>query len=1806
MDINLNKKSIYFFQKKLMQGIVENYYDSYYAGNASAAQIDSNGQTSVFLAVLNRLLENFAPTLNQAVSTFETQMANNPMTSANEIISQIFDTFPRQANSYQQIMETLCQVASVDPNSVIKYICTMFDEIMTTGITAGFTNLRGMSTLLKQENVYHKQLFVNLMHFFVCDLACVVISKHGLTESCEQLIDCGFKLCNKNTPLPWLHNSIIQQWSVLFSLISRVYASRIIKLFKKQIKIHQTREYTFQMISYIQLNLSFAEHQEFLTFIVSLIKKFYKDRNLTVRTLISISKLVSTMPKTPHLIELFEVIWNLRQDSKLKDGTFDLLASLFIRLDKQEKKMESFFKKRVYAHTHQPEKVPRSLRLFQRLMYGPQVDLKWLMWNWGIEAPTPQICFIKWNSQPNVQQRESNSFSNLFMIHFFAKSDFSTAPEAFSHTLVHLASIDFDYFMGEIFPKFLALGFNDPRFTVLLMTVQLINSPFFLENALSRVSQEKIAIMNSSMVPKITEALKVVKPDDCVDSVPFPTLDIEMKTRMEEADAKVEEKLHAWKIFNLGASRANYNFADENANPYTTPVQLVKTLRFILTPNDFATSKMINMCVRLSAHKDRGIALAALYICNNILILPALQLKFVQQLLATSMKPTTDETLFLCLSLLLTVLNSGGNNFKMNVYHDIELVGYIGFVSIHPSTRFLAYKLLIAVNECLKGRGSIAFIRQNIPMMESVVKQRIIAQQFTDSPVVAPPSPGVINLESAILCHIYDVWLSFISEITNILIATNYTPILERFHDNLQPSKFLQINGETNSSSVSIGALILYTSTHFDVKTILSSPAPYMCVQYEPYNQVTDRREEACGHLKDMLNSNSWLDQVAFSTMNSINISLYPSVLRLLSGVKVEQIPDAIHTIAIIFRSPSLASSYLNELLPQLFAFLAIIQSHFIALKVNSPRAMEWDKKSEDLVAKHKSIIIDYCIILTIALTKPSNQIPDSVWSLPSREIVFRFLTNWSTTTSEQLTGVREYAASALKAMVKVGQVFTDNVIIDQNVIKLLANIDKEGGNTLSFLLYFHTEILLELYIDCCFRHPYSVVDFFIDSIFMALDAKLLDFIYKLSGKLLFLGLVLWEREHPRAKQFINVLASIISQKRSKETQERIRRDMQTADFIHTLPKNFLYAAESIFAYAFHVFCLEGLKTPMSIIVDSIKQWLPKLRLLPKQTTCVPDTPTDFHQFTPYKFLVALMETTEKVGPDNFTTIAPLWSIILNLPDHGELIPLFISSWSVMKTKEKMFNFLISSDPSSVVRRLVPRCSFAYYFHVTECLKSQIDNELWVIPLLVSALQKSPDDIVECLPKMIHFAFIISDIDRSLLDAITRHFGVPMFDGALTTPMIVSTVMVLISKINDQEALSQWGEEALRFLFGSRSLNVAYMSLIIYNQLMTPNGPNIVNHIARTSYFHLSNFNESEGDEKLLTQFIGETIVYYTANFQGHEEFVYKYLSSFFDCVTFVESCLPLAKRLFVLCLSNQLTSGLAWNSIVCIIRPLLYDLETDDTTQKIFDYLIKSSNAQELLMIVAPVKENRPDLFPSMTETTQRLLEVCNETTMCNVLPHYSILINSSSFKVINSIFRIATYIVTKYTNENNRTPLTKLYAVALNNLGNCPEAINFIVTVAKNMPSIASKSAYEFYNWARPLEDVTRSVQRVLDKEQPNVSITDCQNISQVATLLWGPPPKIRPFASQMEMIDGMMRVSGKKMRKRQSTIRRISYAVSLLNATMEKGALLEVGPGEIQAQVLKQPTEMIIDPRLFDPSPPRLSLVMLPEEFIMSYDF
>ena len=623
------------------------------------------------------------------------------------------------------MMSTLSSVAGCNPSLILIYITEMFEDIRKSGISTVFTSLRGISPMFKQDNKYHKQLFLNFMHLFIADLTCNILQNYGPVEGSKSIIMCGFKLCvengDKQAMAKFLHPTILKQWSVIFSLISTVYSSEIIDQFLKQLTVGDSKDF-FQLICYVRIDMENEKHREFIDSIVQILEKYIKSKKLTVRILMSISKLVSTAKMSPALNGLFDLVWKLRKDSEFKEGTFDLLASLFLRVPDQEKALKEFYRKRVYAHASNAKKVPRSMRLFQRLMYGTEVDIQWLSWNWSIDPPKSSLCFIHWNSQPKVSQEEKSSFTYYFMKYFFKESDFMSCSLVFCNTIVRLASLDFEYFKNNTFPKFLELDVNDPRFIVFLRATQLINSSDFVANAYKHVTKEQIADFNLKLKPKIINALTEVKPEKGVESISFFDLDPDMKMRMEAADQKISVLLHDWSMDIFRTVNLEYNQSSDSENEFTVSVQLVRTLSSVLTSSDFAQKKMINMCLRLSFHQDRRIASAALLICRNILTTPDLQLKFVEAILNHHQKPSSDESLFVCITLLLTVLERGNTNFKMSVYHDIELIGYIGFVSVHPSTRFISYKLLSSINDCLKERGSLTYIRENVLTMEAVVK----------------------------------------------------------------------------------------------------------------------------------------------------------------------------------------------------------------------------------------------------------------------------------------------------------------------------------------------------------------------------------------------------------------------------------------------------------------------------------------------------------------------------------------------------------------------------------------------------------------------------------------------------------------------------------------------------------------------------------------------------------------------------------------------------------------------------------------------------------------------------------------------------------------------------------------------------------------------------------------------------------------------------------------------------------------------------------------------------------------------------
>jgi hypothetical protein len=136
--------------------------------------------------------------------------------------------------------------------------------------------------------------------------------------------------------------------------------------------------------------------------------------------------------------------------------------------------------------------------------------------------------------------------------------------------------------------------------------------------------------------------------------------------------------------------------------------------------------------------------------------------------------------------------------------------------------------------------------------------------------------------------------------------------------------------------------------------------------------------------------------------------------------------------------------------------------------------------------------------------------------------------------------------------------------------------------------------------------------------------------------------------------------------------------------------------------------------------------------------------------------------------------------------------------------------------------------------------------------------------------------------------------------------------------------------------------------------------------------------------------------------------------------------------------------------------------------------------------------------------------------------------MLSTASRDVLNSIYLISISIMERIIDENNRNSLSKIYQSAVRSLSKCPAAIKSIQAVSRREPAVASMEVIDFYEWGRALEAVGRGLKRLIAADDSAmVTITDCHSWTSVTKFLHSAiKPKVLPFASEREMLEGMSR--------------------------------------------------------------------------------
>ena len=1691
-------------------------------------------KTIIFSSVLGHFIESLTPHGHSLLLEFNKQL-ENPGISPEEVLLQLFKRFPRSIPSYDKVISNLTDLAGASPVESLHFLTKQLKKLINKGPeNTPFSILSSLSALYDRNNKYMREGFHFFTVLFTTDLICQIVARYGAQGAVTFLLLTGQTVSSCKIFQSGLLEILLKEWSVIFSLVSETELVSVLPMFGSHYGYSDPTT-RFTLLRFLRLDKDPTLGAFFFEDVIEVLKQHVRKKTVTNGMLEAVSFMLITLPYSEETFQkLFSLIWPLRKDKIVWAGAAPVIASIIIRMPKLWKDGWKFLQKKVLTFGSDMAKLKVAMRCWPVITLGSDVNPTLLFWEWGPNTRISPIEYVKYIGPLPRDPTNSSSEVALFMTNFFPKADFSEARKGFTCSIIHIMSLDFQYFIDNIMNRFLSLPENDSRFLVLLGTVPIVNSSDFSKFAIKAVTPEQIKMFNQLVKPKVLSALRNYPIDHTKHSISIADSDFFMTSIINEADQKVGSILEEWKVDKFGEVRVRQKKAAQYEDHFTLIGQLLPTIEYLFGEEEYSDKQILTTLVNLTTHSSNHVSSNARSICEGLLSVKAPTQTYVEVLVANLTSVKSPESMTATVSLLAALVKNGRSDLITGeLALEIEAVCIASLSSIFPVTRSLTVEFLNELNNtALKGRGAMSFISPLIPKIEKNVRKKVLLHVIPNKPEILSVSATRISFEHAIITHYFEIWLFFLAEIMNVLIASNYVPFFER----VSPKKDLLLQfctGESTEKQASdVSALIIVLSSQFyfpGIKPTLGEP-PLLYAEFAPRD---DNRSFVCKIIHHLVSSDDErLAKLGFTAVCHIHYSLFSGLIDVLATVPKNCVADAAWTMCLMLRQPELTVEFFHHNISRIISFLTFLQYHLAEMGANSPRIMQWNDETELELIKHWTIARDYCIIVHQSFSSVHHLIPESVWPLSSRGVLFRFLVNWAITKSPRLESLRRYAVYALVTVVGVGRFFRDAVLFDDGAVKFFGDMDG-GMAVLGNLIHNQVDVLLDTFIRACYTQQAFVADRYFFSIvetIISLPDRYIEFIYSKSGELLLLGMIFAIRKHPRARELLQSLAKIIS---SCNTGIEI----PNIDDITCVPPAFAFAVEAVFDAFFRIFELKDLHVMVKDVIEAVKPWVMHIRLLPNQKTCGTSVAEEFNFFTPYQFLVKLMETTEAFKDDEIRLIRWIWIDLLHSPDHKTLVPIFISRWPKNRVKQKLLMMLIDKEPEIIAPMMVARCQFGFYYFITQ--EKHIDWSLvmWVCPVMDFLFHRHWDIALPYLASCLHFALLVAgDGTNMMFIQIAKGLSVDVPDENMRADIKRDVVDQLIRKLTDKD-LEVWGNEALKWLFGSDNLEYAYNSLLIYNRIRKPFEPNVITGVIQAVTYHLEHVKEDKCKE--ISDLVTESFIFFTNVLEGNELIAFNFVACFLDCRIFVETSLKHAASILVAGLENPQIFGQAWISPISIVRPLISNLESNTQFQVVMNECIRYSQSPELMMIVIPIKRVSPKLFPDALD----MVSTANETTLCQALVLYSLLALHVSIPVLNNIFDICAMIVAKTIDETNTTTLARLYQLALRYITRCPAALDFVKVICEKQPNIARVTVLDVYEWDRTIEDVLRSISHLNVKDEtPAVTITDCHSYANVmkfreATVR----PKILPFASNSEIIAHMMEVKIEKKKSRKTRSRR-----------------------------------------------------------------
>lgn len=1618
----------------------------------------------------------------------------------------------------------------------------------------------------------------------------------------NMLVQTGSRIAFSQQFYPAIHLVILKQWSVIFSYLSEKNVSDFSSIYS-MFSTTSSTDMTLPILlsRFIRFDLNDTVGSLIIDKILQICKMLLKKKTLTNTVLESLSYMLVTLPYNEDIyskIYSFLKSTVIRKDKSLWNGRILLLTNLYMRYPKIWNKFTSFINKKILREAGNKERLPTSVRCFELAIMGRNVKYECLFWEWGHNPRATPLSYVNFNSYYDSKYSQN---STLFMNNYFAKSDFSICPKLFRGILVHLASLEFTHFVTYITQQFLALESDDPRFLVFLSTIPDINSADFLNHAFSKITKNSIEKFNSFCRERILKELlnsPHITDSSNADTQSFNDSQITVVNSnsssrnqhgvcvrdftflFENLTVENDQKLSvALEAFQLTDKFKILECSHVRSRPSLEKLDLrsllLRSLQFVFTKDDFNNPKVISIIIELSCHIDNRIATAAFDLCWQFFpdqVDPNLFLRII-----VSMDELNDsEAIFVLYSFVFSTLKNafGKVTIDPDILRLVEIHGFTLLASVFPSTRSLGKGILDQCTKRIKEKSLMSFIVPRMDYIEKTVKKKMLLYLLPSKYETELPPAQTVSFNVALFSHYYDVWLFFFGEILNTLIYSNFIPLF-KFFETHRTEMLNSVSKYDRPSN--LGITLMYLSTLFHLPTLLKSSYADFSFMFKKFDSdddsdyseefvnaddndkrkslqdmrdmnesnefFNDHRKEICLTIYHLISSkNEKLIEMGFQIVPLLNFSLHPLLIDVLSKVDGDLLYRSVTAVSIMLRLPEVEWPFYKPHMLRLTTFIGNVQYLFIQNELNSPRTIQWNDELEKKVTKYSDVIQNYCIILITMFSHSEEGVSEDIWPYSSRQITIRFLINWATTSSRALKAVRNYASEAIVTITSIGPFITDPGLVDLLPLEYFASLDSKGNSILYNLLHYHSEYLMNHFIDSCYTLSRSLSDLFFDAILHVIQKDELSMIIFMSGKLIFLACVYLYEERPSSQDMIKALlnAKGISSLSDINTNSDIFKYQE-------IPKIFRFAIEAVFDSFFTVMKMKNRHISATDLIESIRPWIVHIRLLPNQLTCSPYVVPLFNMFTPYEFLMQMVCATESVTEDHFRAIVTLWVELGNIPDHNDLIPLFLSDLTITSPNKKMIEVLLETNAMNLPKLIMNQCTFTFYYHIiNNDLSSSFENgQKWLGTLLSSMFTRNWLHMSPVLLKVLHFAFLFRMKGaKKLFYLISRNLNIECFDGPIPRDIMKKIVEQFKDKIEETKiySIEEWGNEALKWIFGCSSLDLVTTSLIIYNQLMKPYDEQIFYLLIRCASYHLTNNMNSP----FLNDFISECFYFFTIHYSENKNVAIKFVLSFLDCGSFLQSGILVETSDFFLTAIRD--KAITDNQvIVSIIRPRMTILETDDASQTFLNDIIDLLHQDELEMIALPFKNIAPSVFTSLAPfSSDEIIERCCESSLCKALVHYSIMLTNASYTLQDSIYyitrKIADKIATKY--ENNKISISRIYKAAVRSISTCKNAMSLIQKICLLMPEVSVMNVYNVYEWDRSVEDVDRIV-KILVKDlfegnnieclkginNNTVTISDCISYKQVENFLFcQTSPKILPYAAHAELIEGMKRLTRK----------------------------------------------------------------------------